>query len=189
MATLRLTPTAWSTMPSAISHTKSNITFTNMDNTLANTDNASYGTVTLPTANTSVNVYFSGYDLSQLSDGKIVDSISVKVKVQSSGPYQYAYAFIYNIDGDGRTYSSSSGSQYSDTVSIITLDKNLEYGGGYTATFDIDTLNNSDNFGVCCYASRSSGSVNTQMMYVYGSEIEIEYHMPPKIFNLILPRG
>lgn len=188
MATLRLTPTAWSTNPSTISHTKSDITFTNMDNALANTDNASYGTVTLPTADTSVNVFFSGYDLSQLSDGKIVDSISVKVKVQSSGPYQYAYAFIYNIDGDGRTYSPSSASQYSDTVSIITLGKNL-VSGGYTATFDIDTLNNSDNFGVCCYASRSSGSANTQMMYIYGSEIEIGYHMPPKIFNLILPRG
>lgn len=146
---------------------------TNVDNAFTNTDSETYATITgTVSSKSNVGCYLRGFDLSLVPSFATVTNVSAKVKVSTT-----------IADGDYKTvrlrttYSDSARLSIYPTPTILTFNDTWEHVSsgasliGYPSLlFDLDLT-------------------SYTYVYIYGAEIEVTYDLPPKIFNLILPRG
>jgi hypothetical protein len=172
MAIVRITPTDWSYSTSTSSHTGSYGSITNYENAVTNVDSDTYGTEEYNHSGYTSYTYFNGLDFSVVPEGAIIDSVSLKIKACKSSDYSVFLQF--RAGTESATVISISAVGTPSTYSV-------NYTNDYSRLFD-DTITKYLQF----QRSSTSGS---SYLYVYGIEIDIEYHLPPKIFNLILPRG
>lgn len=191
MATLRLLPTTWSTQPSYVAHSATGATFTDMPNALTNVDSDTYGTIKYDREGYTLRVYFAGFDFSNIPTDKIIDGVTVRTKARVKSGITYAYIYIGSVDGEGTlSYSSPNPITFSNSEATTqTFDNTVQNSVEMSLTVDADILRKSNGFTIEYYRTHNTGVVTTPEFYVYGTEIDIEYHEHPKIFNLILPRG
>lgn len=162
MPTVKLTPSTY-----YLSST-SYLSVSNASNMYDDTDSETYATVTNSrTSTTSYYIYLRGFDFSQVPDGAIVSSFTVRLKARESG---------VSTSSSYQPYLANGTSAINGSCSEITTTATVHEFSGISA--DWETISGyGDNFGIRINCRRASRNT-TAYMYIYGAEIEVTYTVP-----------
>lgn len=162
MATIRLIPSTY-----YLSNTNY-MTISDESNMYANTDSTNYATVTHTRGSTtSYYIYVRGFNFTAIPENATVDSFTVKLKASETG-VNTGTNYVPRLCNDTTTINGS--------FSALGTSASVKTCTGITA--DFDTIKNyGSNFGIRINTRRASSGTQSYA-YIYGAEIEIEYHLP-----------
>lgn len=157
---LRLTPSTYS-----VSNT-SYVSITDVNNMYTNTDSDTYTTIDhTRAATTVVSFYIKGFDFSQIPEGAVINSLTVKVKANEKS-LSTSTTYIPRACNNTALYSSLTASNViNTTIRTITFSGTLEPSVIVSA---------GSNFGIRLQLRRNSQNT-TGYLYIYGAEIEVDY--------------
>lgn len=162
MATIRLTPSAYSLSSTSLS-------VSNESNLYQNTDNESYATITNSgRSSTSYLVYLKGFNFDSIPEGATINSFKVKIKIRETG-VTTSTSYRMTLMNDTASLSIYANTMPSTTTSTIEFD---------TSSTTWETLKQyGSNLSIAINARKSS-NYTTGYLYIYGAEIEVDYTLP-----------
>lgn len=162
MATIRLIPSTYY---------RSNSTYLSVadaSNMYNNTDNTTYATVTNSRASTtSYYVYVRGFNFSDIPEGAIINSFTVKLKARESG---------VSTSSSYKPYLANGTTTINGSCDAITTTASVHTFTGISADWDT-IVSYGANFGIRINCRRASKNT-TSYMYIYGAEILVDYTLP-----------
>lgn len=164
MATIRLIPSTY-----AVSST-SYLSVSNASNMYHNTDNTTHATITNTySSTTSRYLYLRGFNFSDIPNGAIINSFTVKIKGYESGLATSTSYAPRLANGSSAISNTTATTNFSTSVKTITVP---------TGSLTWEQIVNYDsNFTIMVYVRRSSRNT-TGYFYCYGAEIEVNYTIP-----------
>lgn len=164
MPTIRLIPSTYAVSSTAY------LSVSNASNMYHNTDNTTHATITNTYSSTSSRyLYLRGFNFSDIPNGAIINSFTVKIKGYESGlstSTSYAPRLANGTSAISNTTASTNFGTSTTTITVptgaLTWEQIVNYGS---------------NFTIMVYVKRSNRNT-TGYFYCYGAEIEVDYTIP-----------
>ena len=162
MTTIKIRPSSYT-----LSNT-SNLSCDSNESSMYDSDDSTYATFSNSWASGDQFIYINGFNLSDIPEGAIVNSFTVKIKIRTS---RVTSNNIYLTNGTNPTndYSSTRTTKNSSSAETITIDK-ISSSWATLASYG-------SNLGIRINAERSTW-LSAGYVYIYDAYIEANYTIP-----------